>query len=754
MMPGLQAGDILLQRSRWTPVGVLLLLLTAQAFQPGVESSDLALLAVAGTFLLALAMAQVGGAVCLSENKGVPRLVGNGARSALGWTFSLRGRGVLSDFAVFLILLILALWHYNVAVEKYYAFCQNLVEDKAIFNHLLWNLSRHLSWQNTVLYYTNNFLCNHFSPAYLPLSFIYALWPRPEMCWLMVNVGLAAGMYLLYRLAATRLRTRLGAFFMVILFVAHPIMTSNLLIQGWRDTAVAVCFLCLALWAWERKRFALFIFGFVFAAACKEDLPFIGIGFTALAFIQRRPWRWKLFPACFGILYAGLAFWTMRQIGDIWEGQDLSRYAYLGQPGLDALGNMVLHPQIWIHQVASPAKVSAMRDLFGPLGYLSLLAPEFLIVPISQFAEVLLADQSYIPQVGYWYVTPTAPFVFYAAVVGVSRIMWLAEWTARRLACVNGRLAQLISPTRLTVGVGFAAALALGIAAWKPLVHQAAPLAQWRHWLILNPVDARRERLNSLLAAVPPNARVCAQDPYTLMFSSRQYIYCLPGRFADAEYVVVNPNADFWPAGREEYNAILAKLADPREYHLAHQYGQTKIYARGAAKQPPQPTGDEGLMGEFYPFDQPIWNFPDYSDRLVTLRRAFRIIDFPKTETEFVSVDGVRTGFLNYFVATFSGRLLIYRPGDYCFTVESDDGFRLWIDGEKIGEYTGVRAFSGTDMIVALTPGAHALRLEYFNNAKPAALRFFYTPPGGARIVVPSSVLRCELKHIPTEDRP
>lgn len=659
-----------------------------------------------------------------------------------------RHDGILIDVAVLLFLTLIGLQYFNNAIEKYYAFNHNTVEDKAIFNHLLWNLSHHLSWQNTVHFYADNYLSNHFSLIYLPLSFIYALWPKPEMCWLMLNIALAGAVFLLYRLAAERLRTRVGAFLAVVLLVAHPMFSRNLLIEGWRDTAWAVCFLCLALWAWERKRFALFIAGFALAALCKEDIPFIGIGFTALAFIQRRAWRWKIFPACFGVLYACLAFWAMRHLGDIWEGQDLSRYAYLGKPGPEALWNMIVHPGLWTRQVFSPAKLSAMRDLFGPLGYLSFLAPEFLIAPASQFAEVLLADQSYIPQPGYWYVTPTAPFVFYSAVVGVGRLMKLAEWATEKLLKAKGRLTTAEASARLSTGTAWIAALALGVAACGPLLEQARLLAQFRSWLIFHPVDARRDRVNDLLAAIPPNARVCVQNPYTLMYSSRRYIHCLPIKFDEAEYIVVNASENRWPASEGEYRRILERLADPRAYSRVHQLGETNVYLRLPPRPSPPLQKANGLVGEFYPFYEPLISMPDYSKSHVTFRRPFRVVDFPFNEREFVSADGDHTGFLNWFVATFSGHILIERPGEYVFTVESDDGFRLWIDGRNVGEYLGVRAFSQTDMSVTLAKGAHAVKLEYFDNEKPCGLSFYWTPPGGERAIVPASVLRC---YMPSE---
>ena len=141
---------------------------------------------------------------------------------------------------------------------------------------------------------------------------------------------------------------------------------------------------------------------------------------------------------------------------------------------------------------------------------------------------------------------------------------------------------------------------------------------------------------------------------------------------------------------------------------------------------------------------EPVWWLPDYSGRAANREGRFRVMDFPFTEGELVATDGTRMGCSELFVAVFSGSIILKQGGRYVFTVESDDGFRLWIDEKKAGEHAGVRAFSGTDMVVTLAEGAHSLRLEYFNNGRPGGLRFLWTVPGGKRGVVPAEVLRRE----------
>ncbi len=68
------------------------------------------------------------------------------------------------------------------------------------------------------------------------------------------------------------------------------------------------------------------------------------------------------------------------------------------------------------------------------------------------------------------------------------------------------------------------------------------------------------------------------------------------------------------------------------------------------------------------------------------------------------------------FGVVWEGNLAIAETGDYDFQLAADDGGWLWIDGKPLVEIKGIgpstpRAKQGT---AALEPGAHKLRVEYF----------------------------------------
>jgi hypothetical protein len=65
------------------------------------------------------------------------------------------------------------------------------------------------------------------------------------------------------------------------------------------------------------------------------------------------------------------------------------------------------------------------------------------------------------------------------------------------------------------------------------------------------------------------------------------------------------------------------------------------------------------------------------------------------------------------FSARFS-RTVTLSQGNYRFTVRADDGVRVWIDGQLRLDQWVVQAPTTFTFDVPLAAGAHALRMEYF----------------------------------------
>jgi hypothetical protein len=85
------------------------------------------------------------------------------------------------------------------------------------------------------------------------------------------------------------------------------------------------------------------------------------------------------------------------------------------------------------------------------------------------------------------------------------------------------------------------------------------------------------------------------------------------------------------------------------------------------------------------------------------------------------------------FSARWTRALEVTQPGDYRFTLNSDDGSRLFIDGQLVinawYDHGSARTFSATR---TLGTGSHEVRIEYYERRGAAVVRFGWALVGGA----------------------
>ncbi len=93
------------------------------------------------------------------------------------------------------------------------------------------------------------------------------------------------------------------------------------------------------------------------------------------------------------------------------------------------------------------------------------------------------------------------------------------------------------------------------------------------------------------------------------------------------------------------------------------------------------------------------------------------------------------------YALVYEGSIEIAQAGKYTLGVSSDDGVRVWWDGQVILEYDGVHAMQEKKKEVEMTPGEHSLKVEYFQGKGGAGLEMFYEGPGIPRtpLYTPSS---------------
>lgn len=92
-------------------------------------------------------------------------------------------------------------------------------------------------------------------------------------------------------------------------------------------------------------------------------------------------------------------------------------------------------------------------------------------------------------------------------------------------------------------------------------------------------------------------------------------------------------------------------------------------------------------------------------------------------------------------------RQVSFTPGYYRFNVRADDGVRVWLDGALIMDYWKPQDYAWSYMDGTYLTGVHTIKVEYFERAGGARIRFWWepsttipSPDGGGTPVVPAPV--------------
>jgi hypothetical protein len=80
--------------------------------------------------------------------------------------------------------------------------------------------------------------------------------------------------------------------------------------------------------------------------------------------------------------------------------------------------------------------------------------------------------------------------------------------------------------------------------------------------------------------------------------------------------------------------------------------------------------------------------------------------------------------------------------GTYTFTGRTDDGVRLWVNGQLIIDYWNLRAVAESSGSITLTGGQrYSIKMEYYNSPVYGTAQLYWTGPNLARQIVPQKYL-------------
>jgi uncharacterized membrane protein len=434
----------------------------------------------------------------------LPRL-----RRELDWPTVLLWTAVIAYAAIFTTL----------TLRRFYAFEARAL-DMGNLDQAVWNTAHGRWFHLTNQEGTVNRLSLHVEPILIPISWLYWVYSGPPTLLVLQAVTVALGAWPVYALARHYLVQRWAALAFALAFLLHPtIQAANWL--EFHPVTLAPTFLLAAFYFLVRdrpRRFALFA---VLAASCKEEIGLLVLMLGAYALIVRHRPRWGLLTMVLSLSWALFAVLVIQQIfaaGNIHWG----RYDYLGDGPVAMVTTLLTRPDLVWAQLAAAHAGRYLVQLLWPTGFLALLAPEVLLLALPSLAINLLADFSPMHEVyTLIYAAPVLPFVVAASVMGAAR---LAGWMAAR----HLGLAPWVAPVTAG-GVLVCAVIAQAQHGYLPGAGNYLPLTVTEH----------HRRAAAIIAQIPPDAVVTAQDRLVPHVSSRATIYIFP-RVDDADTVWVD----------------------------------------------------------------------------------------------------------------------------------------------------------------------------------------------------------------------
>jgi hypothetical protein len=135
------------------------------------------------------------------------------------------------------------------------------------------------------------------------------------------------------------------------------------------------------------------------------------------------------------------------------------------------------------------------------------------------------------------------------------------------------------------------------------------------------------------------------------------------------------------------------------------------------------------LQGRIYNIRRGTNKLPNFRKMKAVGTIYTKSLNIPPQDFE-LGFPGVTKRF-EWFAIDYTGRFWVEKPGDYGFSLTSDDGANLYIDHELVIDNDGQHATRERPGAVQLTRGVHDIRVSYFQGPRfHVALILKIAPPG------------------------
>src|SRR3989344_3077855 len=264
------------------------------------------------------------------------------------------------------------------------------------------------------LAFHSDFILIFFAPFYL-------IWEDPRTLLLIQTIVLSFGGLFVYLIANHVLKNKnLSLVFALRYFLSPAVNFTNL--YDFHSVTLATTFFLGAFYFMFKKNYGSMLVFLILAAITKEQIWTITalVGIYLFFAHKKRALGAFIFLSSIFTFYILISFLMPQSLGK--EHFALSYYSNFGDSPLGIIKGIFLSPIKTIQTLLLPDRLLFVKQLFFPLGYLSIFAPVFLIFAGPDLAINLLSASNPLHQIYYQYSAAITPFIFVSAIFGIKFI--------------------------------------------------------------------------------------------------------------------------------------------------------------------------------------------------------------------------------------------------------------------------------------------------------------------------------------------
>ncbi|MBI2613341.1 MAG: DUF2079 domain-containing protein [Candidatus Levybacteria bacterium] len=387
-------------------------------------------------------------------------------------------------------------------------------------------------------------LSGHADFMLILLSPLYFLWSHPKMLLLVQSFILGLGAIFVFLIAKDVLKNKNLALLFGFLYLINPLVQFTNL-YDFHAVTLATTLLLASFYFLIKKSYFLLVIFLVLAGSTKEQVWTI-ISLFGFPLLFQKIKKIKYLGAgiiFFSLIIFGYLIWYAIPLSLGKEHFALSYFSDFGSSPTEVVKNIFLSPQKTIATIFDGNQLDYLKQIFMPLGFLSLLSPLYLIFSIPDLLINLLSNNSQLHQIYYQYTSAITPFLFISAMFGVKQFTkWFPKFP---------KIYFVIYLLLFTLYAAYS---------YGPLFFAKEPNID-----MFTKPQPNREIIENFLSKIPEEYSVAATNNLGSHVSHRQQIFTIPAGIDRADVIMFLLNSN---SGRsvDAEKEIIKNLKNDKNY--------------------------------------------------------------------------------------------------------------------------------------------------------------------------------------------